>query len=116
MPRQVTVLTPGAGSVDPDTGNTRPGAMNPTATRAYLSQMPVNMLSSQVELIAEQNSVVSPYTLLVPPDVPLTAASEVVDEDQVRYRVIGQPAQRRGLGTVVLFQAAALHRISDLQN
>ncbi len=115
MPRTVTVLTPGAASVDPDTGNALPGSFVGQVTRAYLAQLPVVQLSGQVELIAAQDTAISTYTLLVPPDVPITAASEVVDEDQFRYRVIGEPADRRGLGTQVLFRAAVLHRISDLQ-
>lgn len=114
MPRTVTVRTPGPGDVDPDTGNPIPGAFTSHVTRAYLGQLPVAQLSSQVELIAQQNTTVSSYTLLVPPSVPITAASEVIDEDGRRYRVTGEPAQRRGLGRV-RFQAAALHRISDLQ-
>lgn len=115
MPRTVTVATPAPPSVDPDTGNDIPGAFEETETRAYLSQLPVAQLSSQIEMVAAQSTVISSYTLIVPASVPLSASSEVVDEDGVRYRVIGQPAQRRGLGRQVLFQAAAVHRISDLQ-
>lgn len=116
MPRRVTVRTPAPASPDPDTGNARAGTVTATETRAYLSQLPVSQLSSQVELTDQQNTTVSSYTLLVPAGVPLTARSEVVDEDEHVYQVIGEPAERRGLGSRVLFRAAALHRISDLQS
>lgn len=115
MPRTVTVRTPGGASADPDTGNPVDGPLVDTVTPAYLAQLPVSQLSSQVELLATQNTTISSFTLLVPAAVPLTARSEVVDEDGHRYQVIGEPAARRGLGRKVLFRAAALHRVSDLQ-
>lgn len=115
MPRTVTVRTPGAASADPATGNPVDGPPTDTVTRAYLAQLPVSQLSAQVELIAQQNSTIAAFTLIVPADVALSARSEVVDEDGHRYQVIGEPAERRGLGRQVLFRAAALHRISDLQ-
>lgn len=115
MPRTVTVRTPGAPSVDPDSGNTVPGAVTSTVTMAYLSQQSVAVLSAAVEMTAQQDTTISTYTLIVPASVALSSASEVTDEDGNVYRVTGQPAERRGLRRRVLFRAAAMHRISDLQ-
>lgn len=115
MPRTVTVRTPSASVVDPDTGNTVPGPAVDVVTRAYLSQQSTTVLSAGVELAGRQDTTVSAYTLLVPADVTLTPASQVVDEAGVVYRISGQPADRRGLGRRVLFRAAAMHRVSDLQ-
>lgn len=115
FPQTVTLRSPLPASVDPVTGNLVQGQMTEVVTRAYLAQQSVAVLSAAVEDLAEQNTVISTYTLLVPPGVDLTAASEVVDSDGNQYRVTGQPAERRGLGRRVLFRAASMHRISDLQ-
>jgi hypothetical protein len=112
----VTVSNPGPSTTDPDTGNPVDGVASSVTTHAYLSRLPVAQLSGQVELLAEQNTTISPYTLIVPASVHLTPVSTVVDEDGHRYQVIGDPADRRGLGRRVLFRAAALRRVSDLQN
>lgn len=115
MPRTVTVRTPAAPVADPDTGNEVRGPATDVVTRAYLSQQSVAVLSAGEELAVKQDTSISTYTLLVPPDVALSAASQVIDEDGVVYRVSGEPAARRGLGRTVLFRAASMHRISDLQ-
>lgn len=86
-----------------------------TVTRAYLSQQGVSILSSYVEITGRQDTTISLYTLLLPPGVPLTARSEVIDEQGRVYRINGDPASRRGLGQRVVFQAASMHLVSDLQ-
>lgn len=88
MHRTVTVVTP---SLD---GR---GPME-RVTCAYLQRLPGDMPM---------------FTLIIPPDVPLTAESEVVDGDQHRYRVVGEPAGRSNLGPHVLFQGAALQRVAE---
>lgn len=115
MPTRVTLRNPGVASVDPATGNPRTPAVTETRTRAYLSQLPVVQLSAQNEIAGRQTTTVSSYTLLVPPAAPLTSQSVVIDEDGHRYEVVGDPAERRRLGRRVMYKAAALHRISDLQ-
>jgi hypothetical protein len=115
MPRTVTVRTPGPPSVDPDSGNTVPGPVVRTVTRAYLSQQSVAVLSASTETAGRQDTTISSYTLIVPASVALNEKSQVVDEDGHVYRVNGQPAERRALGRRVLFRAAAMHRITDLQ-
>ena len=116
FPRTVTVRTPGPETTDPYSGNTVPGAMTETVTKAYLSQQSTTVLSAAVELSAQQNTTIATFTLIVPREVELTAGSEVSDEDGRVYRVNGPPADRRGLGRRVLFRAASLHLISDLQD
>lgn len=116
FPRTVTVRTPGPASVDPDTGNVVPGAPVEQTTRAYLSQQSVAVLSSYVEITGRQNTTIATYTLLVPPDVPLTSQSEVVDEGGQVYRINGRAAERYSFGRRVLFRAASMHLVSDLQN
>lgn len=116
MPRTVTVRTPGAVGVDPATGNEARAAPAPTSvvTAAYLAQQSVHLLSAGDERRARQDTTISTFTLLVPPEVALTSGSEVTDEAGVVYKVAGQPLERSGLGRA-RFRAASLHRISDLQ-
>ncbi len=115
FPRTVTVRNPGAPATDPDTGNTVTGVPVVVVSRAYLSQRAVAVLSASDELAARQDTTLSTYTLLVPADVLLRSDSVITDDAGVVYRVAGQPAERRGLGRLVQFRAATLHRISDLQ-
>lgn len=115
FPRTVTIRNPGPPAVDPDTGNRTNTASVDLVTRAYLSQRSVAVLRASDELAARQETTIATYTLIVPGGVALQSDSVVIDESQVAYRVAGEPAERRGLGPVVLFRAAALHRISDLQ-
>lgn len=110
------VRTPAPASVDPDSGNELPGELVETSTAAYLAQSSTTVLSAAVELAARQDTTIATYTLLVPASVPLTSKSQVVDVATGDvYAVTGRPAPRRGLGRRVLFQAASLHLISDLQ-
>lgn len=119
MPHSVTVINPGTPTTSPTTGNEVAGAPVRTKTRAYLSQRPVENLSSAIEVSGSQTTVVGVYTLLVPPGVPLRADSVIEDSAGARYEVEGSPAQRQRSpypgGQRPMYQAAALRRISDLQ-
>jgi hypothetical protein len=115
FPSQVTLRTPAAPVTDPDSGNETPGQDVDTACQAYLSQRPVENLSSAIEDQAGRDTVTSLYTLLVPAGSPLTAKTTVVDADGNQYAVEGDPAPRRALGGGVAYIAAALKRVSDLQ-
>lgn len=88
--------------------------MQETVTPAYLSQQAVSVLSAAVELRGTQTTVMSNYTLLVPPTVNLRADSEVIDEDGNLYQINGAVAERRGLRKTPLFLAASVQLISDL--
>lgn len=93
------------------------------ATTAWLAQRPVGVLAAAAELNATQATVISLATILIPPDTALNADSTVEDVDGVVngqpgavYRVEGQPADRySGIRRTVVFRAAALRLISDLQ-
>jgi hypothetical protein len=115
MTMPLTILTPGPSTVDPVTGNPRPGAPISVSVLGYLAQNPVANLSSQVELRGTQTTVISLFTVLVPAGTVLTAESTVVDASGRRFEVAGEPADRVGLSRQVMFRAAALRLISDLQ-
>lgn len=118
MPHRVTIRNPSPASVDPDTGNTRSVGVTEVATRAYLSQQGVAILSSYVEITGRQDTTISLFTLIVPASATLTDKSQIVDEQGRIYRINGAVAERRGLngGRAVLFKAASMHLVSDLQN
>jgi hypothetical protein len=88
-----------------------------TAT-AWLAQ-----LAAAAELNATQDTVISLATILIPPGTVLTADSTVEDVDGAVngqpgavYRVEGQPADRySGIGRMIVFRAAALRLVSDMQ-
>lgn len=111
----MTLRTPGPPVTDPDSGNQLPGQDVDTPCRAYLSQRPVENLSSAIEDQAGRDTVTSLYTLLVPAGSPLTAKTIVIDADGNQYAVEGDPAPRRDPGGRGVYIAAALKRVSDLQ-
>lgn len=100
--------------MDPRTGNELPGSFTETEIRAYLAQQPVTVLSAASEYRGGQNTVMSTHTVLVPPSVDLRPESELVDDEGTVYRVAGAVAERRGLGTRILFKAATARVVSDL--
>lgn len=122
-PHPVRISTPGTSTTDPVTGNQVAGPMTTVTTRAWLAQKPVGVLAAAAELNAGQDTVISLATILVPPGTVLTADSTVVDvagavngQPGVLYRVEGQPADRySGAGRRIVFRAAALRLISDMQ-
>jgi hypothetical protein len=121
LPHKITITNPGPPAISPTTGNEVAGEPVTVSSRAYLSQRPVENLSSAIEINGAQTTVVSLYTLLVPPDAPLRADSVITDvATGSRYEVEGNPATRErspylaGAGRPY-YAAAALRRISDLQ-
>jgi hypothetical protein len=119
LPHKVTVRNPGTPTTSPVTGNEVAGEPVSVRTRAYLSQRPVENLSSAIEVGGEQTTVIGVYTLIVPPGVPLRADSVIEDSAGALYEVEGSPALRQRSpypgGVKPYYQAAALRRISDLQ-
>lgn len=83
-------------------------------TKAWLSQRQISHVGAQIELLAEQNTSISLWTILVPAGTVLTPASTVVDQGGFKYEVVGQPVDRPDHRPI--FRAAALRRISDMQN
>jgi hypothetical protein len=110
----VTVTTPLAPAVNPATGRetTPPPHVVPDVP-ARLSQRPVAEVGSQGEQLAEQNTTISAWTLLVPPDTVLTERSTVLDAKGRTFEVVGKVADRPN--DKPQFRAAALRLISDLQ-
>jgi hypothetical protein len=115
LPHRVTIRTPGPPTVDPVTGNERPGPpVVETGVPARLSQSPVGNISQQAELLATQNTVISFWTILTGPRSGLASNSEVEDEDTGRkFVVAGQVARRPDRHPQ--FLAAAARLISDMQ-
>lgn len=113
LPQTVVITTPQDPTVDPATGLEVTPEPAVASVRARLSQKPVADLGSQVELLAEQNTTISLWTLLVPPGTGLTSRSTVVDQTGQRYEVVGHPADRPNHRPQ--FRAAALRLISDMQ-
>ncbi|MGW5645061.1 hypothetical protein ACWEV3_40970 [Saccharopolyspora sp. NPDC003752] len=82
-------------------------------TRAYLAQRDIR---SQQEYQANQTTVVADFLLLVRPATTITAESTVIGPDGIRYRVIGEVADRQSqLSGAVLYRAAWLQLVSDWQ-
>lgn len=111
------ISTPQAPTVDPDTGlEITPPPMVATVP-GRVSLRPVGDTSRQAELLAEQNTTISLWTLLVPKSTELTSASEVVDITnplaERTFVVVGQPARRPDHRPV--FVAASVRLISDMQ-
>jgi hypothetical protein len=119
LPHKVTIINPGPPTTSPTTGNEVAGDPVSIVTQAYLSQRPVENLSSAIEVGGEQTTVIGVYTLLVPPAAPLRSDSVIEGPDGFRYEVEGEPAMRQRSpyagGGRGYYQAAALRRISDLQ-
>lgn len=117
LSQRVKITNPGTGTVDPLSGNVRPGPPVTRRVSAYLSQRPVENLSSAIEINGDQTTVVSLWTLLVAPHTDLRPESVIEDADGNLYEVEGDPAERRpAIGSRrVVYLAAALRRVSDLQ-
>lgn len=113
FPQTVEISTPGPATEDPVTGDETPGPATVVTSLARISQSPVANLGSQVELLAEQNTVISFWTVLVPAGTPMTSQSTVTDEDGRRFRITGDVADRPHHRPQ--FRAAAARLISDMQ-
>lgn len=101
-------------TVDPVTGNERPGSpVVQYEVPARLSQSPVANVGSQVELLANQQTTISLWTVLVGRDTSLASNSTVIDEQGRVFRVEGAVADRPAHRPT--FKAAAARLISDMQ-
>jgi hypothetical protein len=99
---------------DPVTGNERPGAVvRQFNVPARLSQSPVANLGSQIELLANSQTVVSMWTVLVGRSASLTSDSVVIDGQGRKFRIEGAVADRPAYRPT--FKAAAARLISDMQ-
>jgi hypothetical protein len=122
-PHRVRISTPTASTTDPVSGNETPGPVTTVTTAAWLAQRPTGVLAAAAELNAGQNTTISLATILVGPSTVLTKDSTVEDVDGVvggeagaKYVVEGKPANRySGVSRRVVFRAAALRLVSDLQ-
>ncbi len=114
LPSRVTIETPGPLTPDPVTGNERPGPSTfQYEVPARLSQAPVANVGGQVELLVNQQTTVSMWTVLVPKGTVLTSSSIVTDEQGRKFRVEGAVADRPAHRPT--FRAAAARLISDMQ-
>lgn len=111
------ITTPRTPTVDPNTGQEITLPPTVAVVPGRVSLRPVGDISRQTELLAEQSTTVSLWTLLVPKSTELTSASTVVDvTDPLAERtfvVVGQPARRPDHRPA--FIAAPVRLISDMQ-
>jgi hypothetical protein len=115
MRERLTVTTPGASTVDPVSGNERPGAPDvQTGVRAGLWQKSTADVGSATELRSTQDTDLSTWTVIVPLGTNLTAKSEFVNEATgERFRVSSRVARRPDHRPQ--FLAATARLISDMQ-
>lgn len=126
-PHRVRITTPqpqtDPPTLDPVTGNEVPPVPVTMSGMAWLAQRPVGVIAAAAELNGTQDTTISFATMLVPPSTVLTEDSTVEDVDGVvtgqvgaTYVVEGEVANRySGARREVVFRAAALRLISDLQ-
>lgn len=96
------------------TGNDRPGVpVVQERVPARLSQAPVANVGGQVELLANQKTVISLWTILVDASTTLTSDSVVEDGKGRRWAITGEVALRPDHRP--RFKAAAARLISDMQ-
>jgi hypothetical protein len=112
--REVTVTSPGAPAPEPDPVTGQPVDLPPSTTDGWASirQRTTTNLGSSTEIVGQQSTTVTLYNGLFDPVLraALTEKSTVTDLTKGgRYEVEGDVADRGG------FLAAALRRISDLQ-
>jgi hypothetical protein len=113
FPQTVEITTPGPPTEDPVSGSEIPGTPTVETARARISQAPVANVGSQVELLAQQNTVISLWTVIVPPGTVMTSQSTLVDDQGRRFQVTGDVADRPNHRPQ--FRAAAARLISDQQ-
>lgn len=115
MPHRLTVTTPGTPTVDPVSGNERPGApLVETGVKAWLSQKSTADVGSTTELRSVQDTDISTWTVIVPLDTTLTAKSTFTDDATgIEYRISSRVAKRPEHRPQ--FLAATARLISDMQ-
>lgn len=126
-PHRVRITTPAPQTdpptVDPVTGNEVTPDPVTRSGMAWMAQRPTGVLAAAAELNAGQNTTISLATMLVDAATVLTEDSTVEDVDGVvngqvgaKYVVEGKPANRySGVRQEIVFRAAALRLVSDLQ-
>jgi hypothetical protein len=116
LPHLVTISTPAEGAaVDPSTGNRK--TLPPTLVAnvpARIQQRVISHIGLQIELTAEQNTVVSVWSIYVGRDTVLTPASTVTDAQGRTFAIQGNVAERPDHRPQ--FRVAAARLISDMQN
>ena len=114
FPQTLEISTPGPSTVDPVTGNEVPGAPIVETGPGRISQSPVANVGSQIELLAQQDTVISIWSVLVPPWRTMTSRSTVTDVETGRkFAIAGDVAGRPDHKPI--FLAAAARLISDMQ-
>lgn len=110
----LTISTPGPSTTDPVTGNQIAGPATVESGPGRLSQSPVANVGSQIELMAEQHTVISIWSVLVPAWRTMTSESTVIDDATGRkFAIAGDVAGRPDHKP--MFRAAAARLISDMQ-
>lgn len=113
FPQTVEITTPGPVTVNPATGLPETGPETVETARARISQSPVANVGAQIELLAEQNTVISLWTVIVPAGTAMTSQSTLVDDQGRKFAIAGDVADRPHHKP--LFRAAAARLISDMQ-
>lgn len=113
FPETVTITTPGPSTPHPVTGNPVPGPPTVETSPARISQSPAADITSQVELLAAQSTVISLWRVIVPAGTLMTSSSTVTDESGRKFTIIGDVADRPNHKPK--FRAAAARLISDMQ-
>lgn len=90
-----------------------PGPSTVETSPARISQGAVANVGAQIELLAEQDTTISLWTILVPRGQLLTSKSTVVDDTGRKFSIVGDVADRPNHKP--LFRAAAARLISDMQ-
>jgi hypothetical protein len=113
FPEMGTIRTPGPSTTDPETGNPRPGPMVVEDSPIRISQSPVANVGSQVELLAQQSTTISLWTIQVPAGQTMTSQSTVTDSRGRVFQIVGDVADRPNHRPK--FRAAAARLMSDMQ-
>lgn len=113
---RVTVRNPGPVTVSEDTGNQVPGEPVDYSTLAYISQRPVENLSSAIEMTGSQATAIALWSIVLPSAIPIRSDSRVVDQSGRVFEVEGIPATRYAWNSRrPIYTAASLRLVSDLQ-
>jgi hypothetical protein len=116
FPDRVLITTPSSSTTKhPVTGNPVPGPPTVEESPARISQSPVANVGAQIELKADQDTVISFWTILVPAGQAMTAGSivEEIGPQARKFRIVGDVAERPNHRPK--FRAAAARLISDMQ-
>jgi hypothetical protein len=114
MTHRLTTSTPGPPTISPVSGNEVPGPpIVEYNVEARLSQSPVANVGSQVELMANQDTTISLWTVQVLPHATFSSKTSFVDDTGRKFVVVGEVANRPDRRPT--FRVAAARLISDMQ-